>query len=102
MMLGAISPMIIWAVYFVLVYSIQGVGCDQAWNRSLLLGTNALTLTLVVLTTAALVLIVWQGARAWPRRSGFHGRVALVLSLLAGLATAFIGIPIVMLEPCIA
>ncbi|MEX0900131.1 MAG: hypothetical protein WD081_05515 [Gammaproteobacteria bacterium] len=101
-MLAAITPMITWAVYFVVVYAVQGLGCDQAWNRSLLLGTNALTLTLVVLTVAALALITWQGARAWPRRSGFQGRVAFALAVLAVLATAFTGIPIVMLEPCVA
>lgn len=102
MMLAAILPMITWAVYFVVAYSAQGVGCDQAWNRTLLLGTNALTLALVALMVAALALIAWQGARAWPHRAGFHGRVTLVLAALALLATAFTGIPIVMLEPCVA
>jgi hypothetical protein len=101
-MLAAIAPMITWAVYFVAVYAVQGIGCDQAWNRSLLLGTNALTLALVVLTVAAFAAVAWQGARAWPHRSGFHGRVALALAGLALLAIAFTGIPIVMLEPCAA
>lgn len=102
MMLGAISPMITWAVYFVVVYAVQGVGCDQAWNRNLLLGTNALTLALIVVTVIALALIGWQGARAWPRRADFHGRVALTLAVLAALATTFTVIPIIMLEPCSA
>ena len=102
MMLAAIGPMITWAVYFAVVYAMQGVGCDQAWNRNLLLGTNALTLVLVALTIAALAAIAWQGARAWPHRANFHGRVALALAVFAVLATAFTGIPIVMLEPCAA
>ncbi len=102
MMLSAIFPMITWALYFVVVYAVQGIGCDQAWNRNLLLGTNALTLALVVLTVIALALIAWQGARAWPARADFRGRVTIALVVLATLATAFTGIPILMLEPCAA
>src|SRR5690606_8626704 len=55
---GIISPMIVWALYFAVVYSLTGIGCEQGWHRErvLLLG-NRLTATMAVGTALALLLI---------------------------------------------
>lgn len=99
-MLAAISPMIVWATYFVLVYAVQGIGCDRGWDRIGWLGSNALTVTLLALTVAALAAIGMLGARAWSRRVGFEGRVMGVLAVVAAIATVYVALPTMMLEPC--
>ena len=102
MMFAAISPMIVWAVYFVTLYALQGLGCDQAWHRLLLGGTNSLTVVLAALTAVTLAVLAAQAATAWPRRAAFEGRVLFALAVFAAIATAYAGIPVVMLEPCAA
>lgn len=100
-MLAAISPMITWAVYFVVVYSLQGLGCVRGWDRIGALGTNLLTLTLLALSVAALGVIASQGARAWSRRATFEGRLMGALAVLAAIATVLNVLPVMLLEPCV-
>ena len=95
-MLAAISPMIVWAVYFVTLYALQGLGCELAWPP------NTLTLAFALLTGVTLVVLGAQARTAWPRRAAFHGRVQLALAVFALIATAYAAIPVLMLEPCAA
>jgi hypothetical protein len=118
-LVGVISGMIVWAVWFVVVYALTGVGCDAGWqHRSLPGGGNQLSLLMLLSTAVALLLIgwcAWRGYQAWKasRESGraglenlqrlrFMGLLMLVLSLLAGIGTLMIAVPILMLEPCAA
>jgi len=116
-LVGVISPMVVWSVWFVVVYGLTSVGCAAGWNRHAVLGGNLLTVLLVATALVALALIArsaWVGYHAWQsqgetrmgagdeaaRRQAFLGMVMLVLSLLAGAATLMIALPILMLDPC--
>lgn len=115
-LVGMISGMIVWAVWFVVVYGLTGIGCDAGWQRQSVPGGNLLSLLMLLSTILALLLIgwcAWRGFKGWQRgeeagatggelrqRQRFMGLVMLVLSLLAGIGTLMIAVPILMLEPC--
>jgi hypothetical protein len=117
-LVGVISGMIIWAIWFVVVYSLTGIGCDAGWHRRSAPGGNLLSLVMLLSTALALALIAWtawRGYLGWRRsssaavvgrdntqRQGFMGLVMMVLSILAAVGTLLVGIPILMLEPCAA
>ena len=110
------APMAVWAVHFVVVYSLVGLACE----RGLLLRSVAmlpvLTWILALLTVAALATIAWLGWNAlhrWrmlrasagtpatPRSSEAFMRLATaLLALLAFIAVVFTATPIPMLPPC--
>ncbi|MDQ3268851.1 MAG: tellurite resistance TerB family protein [Pseudomonadota bacterium] len=107
-------PMAVWAVHFVVVYSLVGLGCE----RGVLLQTVAmlplLSWVLVLVTLAALATIAWLGWRAWRRwsapgpeqaprvqpRERFMRLVTAMLAVLAFVAVVFTATPIFMLPPC--
>ena len=93
-MLAAISPMIVWAVFFATVYSVQGLGCARGWDPGVLTGA------LLGLSAVALAFVVGQGVRAWPRRESFYARVMGLLAVLAAIAVVLTALPVVMLDPC--
>ncbi|MDX1655597.1 MAG: hypothetical protein R3310_10355 [Candidatus Competibacteraceae bacterium] len=110
---GMVSGLIVWALYFVVVYSLTGVGCQGGWPSVPVLGTNLLVVTLVGVTVLALTFSLLLGLRGWrgwrgaaspeeplDERRRFMGLVMLVVSLLAGVAILFTSIPIFMLPPC--
>jgi hypothetical protein len=115
-LLGVISGMIVWAIWFVIVYSLVGVGCDEGWNTIDVPGGNALSLAMLLSTAVALLLIWWsavRGYQGWRRgveervpgqeaqqRMRFMGLTMLVLSVMAAIGTVMVAIPILMLEPC--
>lgn len=113
-LLGAISGMVVWAAYFLVVYVAQAIGCDLGWGRVPVAGTNALTVTLAAVTLLSLALIAWTawigwtGVRAARRteseadyRRRFLALTMLAVSVLAFIATAMVGLPILMLHPCL-
>jgi hypothetical protein len=100
-LIGAISGMIVWALWFVLVYSLTGIGCRAGWNHS----------------TLALALIGWLGwmgysswrqAQAGASRGGqdalqrrrFMGMAMAWLAVIAALGTLLTALPMLMLDPC--
>lgn len=113
-LLGSVSSLILWAVHFVAVYSLVGVGCEEGWQRTPVLGTNGLTLLLVSITLPALSLIAWIGWVGWQShrqasRGGgsedrgrwrFLGLITLALAVLAFISTIMTAVPIMMLPPC--
>lgn len=117
-LLGVISAMMIWALWFVTVYALGGIGCDAGWNDIPVPGGNALSLVMLLSTALALALMCWcaiVGYRGWRRSSGgevegqearrrmhFMGLAMLVLSIIAAISTLMIAISILMLEPCAA
>lgn len=116
-LLGMVSPMIVWALYFLAVYSLAGLRCGappagvphigEPW-LDLLLGTCTL---LALLATGALGLRAW---RAWRTERSSHARapvdthdrrrfmalVMLVLAALAAVASLLTALPLLMLETC--
>lgn len=115
---GAVSGPIVWAVWFVVVYALTGIGCDAAWNERAVPGGNLLSLTMLASTVLALALIGWcarRGYVGWRRgreetaagleaqqRLRFLGLVMLVLAVLAAIGTVLVALPILMLDPCAA
>lgn len=115
-LLGVISGMIVWALWFVTVYALGGLGCDEGWNHVAVPGGNALSLAMLLATALALLLIAGcalRGYQGWRRgaearvpgleaqqRMTFMGLMMLVLSVIAAVGTVMVAIPILMLEPC--
>jgi len=114
--IGVVSGLIVWAVWFVLVYGLTGVGCDAGWQQRDVPGGNLLSGLMLLATLAALALMswsAWRGFRGWhhgndltvagaekKERLRFMGLVMGVLSVLAAVGTVMIAIPILMLDPC--
>lgn len=118
-LVGSVSSLIVWAAHFVAVYALVGIGCEQAWERSALAGSNALTVALVAVTVPALAAIAWigrgglQAMRSWQkqarhgemdsetmRRRRFMSLLTLTVAVVAFVATVMTAVPIVMLPPC--
>lgn len=112
-----VSPLLVWALHFVLVYSLVGLRCGAppAWLARL--DAQALAWWLAAATLLALLAIAaiarhgWRsrdtghGAAAAPARPSrererFVGTVMLLLALLAAIAVLFTTLPMLMLEPC--
>lgn len=118
-LLGVISPLIVWAVWFVFVYGLTGVGCDAAWDEVALPAGNALSLLMLISALLALGLIggcAWRGYGSWRgnrsvadtrdreamQRGRFLGLMMLLASLLAAIGILLGSLPIFMLDPCAA
>jgi hypothetical protein len=115
-LLGAISAMIVWAVWFALAYGLVGLGCEDGWPQHRLLGTDLLSAAIAASTLVALVLMGWSGWRGWrgwrvgdagtdggheqAQRRRFLGRMMLVLAAIAIVGTLMIGLPLLLLDPC--
>lgn len=115
---GMVSGLVVWAVWFVAVYGLAGLGCERGWNEHGVPGGNLLSAALLGTTVVALTIIGWcarRGYSGW--RSGrerrahgqearhrvrFMGFVMFALSLVAAVATVMVAIPILMLDPCAA
>lgn len=106
-LVGMAAPMAVWALHFVIVYSVQGLGCVEAWNQAMV------TTALLLLTVVALAAIAWLGWRAHraaaacagsddadARRRRFVALVTGLLAVLSIVAVVFTAIPILLLPPC--
>ena len=103
--LHAILGLVIWSLWFVALYGVQGLGCAVAppppedgaatWlNASLGLFT-----AFTVLLLLGLALFSWRSAAPGsPQR--FVLRLAAGVHLVGALATAFIGLTLLGLPPC--
>lgn len=111
-----VSPLLVWALHFVLAYSLVGLRCGAppAWLARL--DATALAWWLGALTLAALLAIAAIARHGWRSREAGHadaappapshererfvGTVMLLLALLATIAVLFTTLPMLMLEPC--
>lgn len=107
-------PMAVWALHFVVVYSLVGLGCERAILLQRFAALPLLTWLLALVTVTALALIAWLGWRAWRRwhalgatptppaqpRERFLRLATALLALLAFIAVVFTATPILMLPPC--
>lgn len=118
-LLGVISALIIWAVWFVVVYALTGIGCRAGWNETALPGGNLLSLLMLASALIALALIGrcgfvgykgWRGDHVAVRdthkeagqRARFLGLMMMLASLMAAIGTLLGAVPIFMLDPCAA
>ena len=111
--------MIAWAVWFVVVYGLTGVGCDAGWHLQDTALGNRLSVAMLAVTLLAVAFQAWCAWRGWAgyrvgregtagpgleadRRARFLGLVMLVVALIAIVSTLMIGLPVLMLDPCAA
>ena len=110
------APMAVWAVHFVVVYSLVGLACERGVLLRSVAMLPVLTWILALLTVTALATIAWLGWNAlhrWrmlrasagtpatPRSSEAFMRLATaLLALLAFIAVVFTATPMLMLPPC--
>lgn len=112
---GFLLPAVIWALYLAVVYAVQGAGCAAAIEAPGPEGFGPLWSVLLVLTLAAAGGIAASGIwswRTWRRmrplegrdvvfeRSAFLAQGALLNAALFLVATLWIGLPVVMFDPC--
>jgi hypothetical protein len=113
---GFVLPAAIWTLYFAAVYSIQGAGCAVPLQEEAAGGFGPLWAILMALTLAAIagIAAVAVGSyRAWRRlgaetdrdvrfeRSTFLSQGALLNALLFLVATIWIGLPVLLFDPCL-
>ena len=102
---GIAMPMLVWALHFVAVYSLQGLACAGHASRP------AAIAAMLGLTVLAWLAIAWLGLRALRARreagNDAHGRlrrfattVTALLAPLAAMAVLFTAMPILLLPPC--
>lgn len=119
-LVGMVAPMAVWALHFIVVYSLAGLACEEGWPASRMLGMRTLNWALLGSTLLTFALIVWLGRRAWcihralPAadeaadaaehkrlvREHFASRVATKLAVVAAIAVAFTTAPMFVLSRC--
>lgn len=116
-LLGVVTALIIWAIWFVVVYALTGIGCDAGWNEVGLPVGNLLSLLMLISAVTALGLIgccAWLGYKTWrgdrvagsgaddeaAQRGRFMGLMMLLASVMAAIGTLLGTLPVFMLEPC--
>lgn len=104
--LQLVMGLIIWSVWFVVIYGGMSVGCAVAepdaaqgpWTW-----INAMVLLLTFATTALLTVLAY---RCWqlpanPAHNRFIARVAATVYLFAAASTLAVGLPAIVLPPCV-
>lgn len=114
---GFLLAPVVWFVYFVAIYGVQGAGCAVGLDERTLLGFGTLQVLLTLMTLAAVATIASIGVwsyRTWKamlreledEERQVHGHSAFLAYgalLHAGLflvATLWIGLPPLLLESC--
>ncbi|MCD9098335.1 hypothetical protein LU699_10420 [Luteimonas fraxinea] len=108
-------PLVVWALHFVVVYSLQGLACARALWRAPVAGLETMTWVLWALTLLALGVIALFGAsalRAWriaraqtdgrteTSRLRFLTALSALVALIAAIGVAFTALPVALLPTC--
>ena len=114
---GFVFVPVLWFVWFLVIYAVQGTGCALGWDAPRFLGIDALRWVLVLITAAELAVIAWFGVRsyrAWTHvrdrgsddggthldQSVFLSYAALLNALLFGLASIWTAFSLFGGNPC--
>lgn len=117
---GMAAPLVVWAVHFVLVYSITGLACADAWAARQWLGVRLFVWALLAWTAVALALIAWFARRAQHarrrharaieaadaatrrelERQCFAARATMLIAAIAAIAVAFTAVPVFVVPDC--
>lgn len=104
--LQLVLGLIIWSAWFVLIYTVLSVGCSVAPPANVATPVNWINAALIVLTIITTLLLTFFAARCWRSHaisgnSGFTARVAACVYLIGAMSTLAIGIPVLVLPPCL-
>lgn len=101
----------IWAVWFVIIYAGLSVACEQqsgGLQQGSLTSVNLVLMAFTMLTCGLLLFLAhhnWRSARRmWRALSSsqrFIVRLSVALDLVAALVTLAVGLPAVVLPPCL-
>lgn len=102
----------IWAAWFTAVYGGLSLACFVPEDPATVPPGSWINIMLIVFTLATTALLVWLAVRCWrasPARASGEGqkqnlftlRVSAALYLCAAVATLAVGLPIIVLSPCI-
>lgn len=95
--LAALTGPLIWIVYFLAVYAAQGFACHGDEPAA-----DSAKLFVVIATVVALGALLVALALQWKARGGdFLQRIALPLTVLSILGTAWTGMPVLLLTACV-
>lgn len=108
------SPMVVWALHLVVVYSLEGLACARGWQLARVAGMSQFNWLLVLVSIPALGLVAWLMLRGWrdardPPTEGVSGSarrqrllawVTMALAAVAAVAIIFATLPVFMLPPC--
>lgn len=114
---GFLIAPVLWFLYFIVIYSLQGVGCAMGLDENSIVGIATLRFMLAIVTLAALVAIAVSGVWSWKswknllheleevehqvhNYSAFLAYGALLHAGLFFVATLWIGIPILLTDAC--
>lgn len=102
--------LIIWSIWFATMYGSHAVVCSIAPPDPRLGIFNWLNVSFGLATLLVVVVLLWLGRRSWKlsqpphdldERQVFVTRVASGIHFIAALSTAFIGLQLAFLPPCV-
>lgn len=116
---GLMFAPVLWLVYFIAVYSIQGAGCAAGLDTAEVHGASVLRIVLAALTVCVAAVqfaagvwtfVIWRRLRPRGEEAGGDGISqstffvygALLHAAMFFLATVWIGIPVLMTDLCSA
>lgn len=106
------APLAVWALHFVIVYSLQGLACARGLGRTPVAGLEAMTWALWGVTLLALLGIAWSGRVAWRARQAaaptrppgdrrhFLPLLTVLVALVAAIGVVFTALPVALLPTC--
>lgn len=114
---GFLFAPVLWFVYFITLYVVQGAGCAAGLDSSELMGTSTLRFVLVAVTLVAAATMVvvgvwsffiWNRVRGYGKDSGgagvdqsiFLAYGTMLHTALFLVATVWIGLPILIADLC--
>lgn len=95
-LLRACTGLIVWAVVFSLLYAVEGMGCANGWDASML---RAVLVAIWLASVAILIAITIQTRRT--RDRDLMSRIAFWGAITGLVATVVTGMPVATLSLCL-
>ncbi len=108
-LLGLVGGLLLWSTAFVALYGLHAIGCVLTWTEAMVgpVSLSQIVLLGVWLGHLALLVLLLMRCRTWLRDSvpgsgdRFVARSSIALTVIAIVATAYSGLPIVLLRHCV-
>lgn len=96
-----VGPLVLWAAFFTLFYSVQAVGCRAGWDATLLGGVSFLRLATIVLLVISVIAAgaLYIYARSSPENAGVAS-IARYSALAGFLSTILVFPGVIWLQLC--